>query len=72
MTHCYKQILIVNPIKYNYSGNIKFHNQFHAGLLELNYQQGELMCKSSKKQNKQKIHPKNQMDVQIKLGNYLL
>jgi hypothetical protein len=41
--------------KYNYSGNIKFHNPFHAGLLELNYQQGELMWQGAvRNKNKQK------------------
>lgn len=46
--------------KYHYSGTIKFHNPYQAGILELNYQQGELVWQGAvRNKNKQKANQKS-------------
>lgn len=55
-----KAIFDRKATKYDYSGTIKFHNPFHAGILELNYQQGELVWQGAvRNKNKQKAIQKS-------------
>lgn len=55
-----KAIFDRKATKYDYSGTIKFHNPYQAAILELNYQQGELMWQGAvRNKNKQKAIQKS-------------